>query len=149
MFSKKEKVNVDEYLAYMAIIEDQLKIFVSQIRKLISVNERNEVLNSVWNNIFLISITDINEEPTREALLFNLTSQNESFDVLVKLKNLHLLIGTIVPRFVIDVFKDNFYKTMLLDMKIDKRILNSLTNEYPFIYLLPRLSFLWLQIELQ
>lgn len=148
MPNKKEKVTVDEYLAYMGIIEDQLKIFISQIKKLIRSNEKNEALDNTWNNIFLISLADINELQTRHALLSNLNSENESFSILVKFKNLHLLISSMIPRFIIDIFKDNFYKTMLLDMKMEKKILDSFVKEYPFIYLLPRLSFLWIETEL-
>jgi len=148
-FKKKEKINVDDYLAYMAIIEDQLKLFLINIKRLIHKNDKNDQLRWAWDNIFLISLTNINEAPTYNALIANLDAEDETFEVSIKLLNLHLLIGSVVPRHAIEEFKDNFYKTMLLDIKIDKNVLNTLVSKYPFIYLFPRLSFLWLQEELQ
>jgi len=146
MFKKKqivqeEKVDVDEYLAYMAIVDDQLKIFLNNLYTLIN---NNDNVKSIWGNIFFISLTNINEQATLDALVDSLNISTEDIDVSIKLNNLHLLMGTTVPRFMIKIFKKNFYSTMLEDFKIQKTILDAITDTYQFIYLLPRLSFICL-----
>lgn len=144
---KHTQIPSAEYLSYFELINLKLTAFVTKINMIIQ-NLPDSQKNSVeviWDNIFQIAFFELNHDNTRSIVLTDLYLYDDI--VNRKINSMYLELAIIIPPYIIDNLKYNFYTTLLDDYNINQSILNSLEERSPYIFLIHLLSGIWWDLK--
>lgn len=136
-----------DYLSYMDVIINSKGVpFIDRLRGIIQQEVKNESYLAArnfqcWENIFSFNYIYLSD-PTGLSELRDRLLVDES-RVISKLYDFYTNIRTIVPPKMIGQLKYNFIHHLTLDYQVDKKVIASLIDRFPFFEILPILSSIW------